>query len=100
MWHASIIDSYLIDFYIPFLPLERLHVKNCIKTELLKYNFEDKKKYEKENLENDLDQIADEMVYEPPGLNKFSTAGCKRVPNLVRNLIVERKYKLREKEEL
>jgi hypothetical protein len=100
MWHASIIDSYLIDFYVPFLPLERLHVKNCIKIELLKYNFEDKQKYVKENLENDLDQIADEMVYEPPGLNKFSTAGCKRVPNLVRNLIVERKYKLKEKDEL
>lgn len=36
------------------------------------------------------------MVYEPKGLNKFSASGCKRVPNLVRNLIAEKGYDIKE----
>lgn len=87
LWHASIIDSYLIDFYVPFLPLERSHVKRCINAELKKYD-----EYDKKTLQIDLDSIADEMVYEPPGLNRYSTSGCKRVPSLVRNMIAQRDY--------
>lgn len=92
MYRASIIESYLIDFYVPFLPLERTHVKKCISAELNKYHIRDRAEYEKKQLQTDLDNIADEMVYEPPGLNRYSTSGCKRVPNLVRNLIAEKEY--------
>lgn len=92
LFHASIIDSYLVDFYIPFLPLERSHVKKCISTELDKYKIKNKLEYEKNNLEADLNFLADEMVYEPPGLNIYSSSGCKRVPNLVRNLIAQKEY--------
>ena len=94
LFHASIIDSFLIDFYIPFLPLDRTHVKLCVRAELSKYKFEDMAQYEQQHLKYDIEQIADEMIYEPPGINKYATAGCKRVPNLVRNLIVEKNYKL------
>jgi hypothetical protein len=100
LWHAAIVDSYLIDFYIPFLPLERTHIKMCIKAELTKYEFEDKESYEKLHLKKDAEQIADELKYEPAGFNKYSSSGCKRVPNLVRNLIVEKKHKLVEKTDL
>lgn len=96
MWHASIVDSYLIDYYIPFLPLERIHVKKCIRAEFNKYNLVNKADYEKTKLESDLDYIADEMVYEPEGSYKFSSSGCKRVPNLVRNLIAEKGYSLKD----
>ncbi|CAF0789295.1 unnamed protein product [Brachionus calyciflorus] len=96
LYHAAIIENYLIDFYIPFLPLEKIHVKNCVRTELLKYKFIDSNLYEKEHLEEDVDAIANEMSYEPPGLSKFSSSGCKRVPNLVRNLIVEKQYQLKD----
>lgn len=92
LFHASIIDSYLVDFYIPFLPLERSHVKKCISTELDRYKIQNKLEYEKNNLEADLNFLADEMVYEPPGLNIYSSSGCKRVPNLVRNLIAQKEY--------
>ena len=96
LWHASIIDHFLIDFYLPFLPLERYHVKKCIEAELKKFNFKDREEYEKSQLEKDLDHIADEMVYEPEGYNKFSSSGCKRVPNLVRNLVAEKRYRLHD----
>ena len=91
MYHASIIDSWLIDYFVPFLPLERIHVKKCISNELEKYNFKDSK-YFKTSLQQDIDEIADEMSYEPSGLGKFSSSGCKRVSNLVRNLITQKKY--------
>ena len=96
LWHASIIDSYLIDFYVPFLPLERSHIKNCIKAELKKYNLLNREEYEKVSMQTDLDHVADEMVYEPPGLNLYSTSGCKRVPSLVRNLIAQKEYPLKD----
>jgi len=96
LFKASIIDKFLIDFYIPFLPLERIHVKQCIRAELEKYQFMEKKAYEKSNRERDIDKIADELVYDPPGYNKFSISGCKRIPNLVRNLIVRNNYQIKE----
>ena len=94
MWHASIVDSYLIDFYVPFLPLDRSHVKKCIAAEINKYNIAEKAAYNKAHLQADLEYIADEMVYEPAGLNRYSTSGCKRVSNLVRKLIVQKEYRL------
>ena len=89
LWHASIIDSYLIDYYVPFLPLEREHVKNCIRAELKNYNSSMNFKLNTEYIitESDIDQIADEHVYEPPGYKKYSSSGCKRVPFLVRTFI-------------
>lgn len=92
--HASIIDSHLIDFYIPFLPLERPHVKQCIKDELEKYEFKNKNEYFKKTLEQDVESVADQLGYEPEGLRLFVSSGCKRIPNLVRMLIVENKYEL------
>lgn len=71
---------------MPFLPLERDHVKNCIRAELKNYNSTSKlKNYA--ITDADIDQIADEHVYEPPGYKKYSSSGCKRVPFLVRTFI-------------
>lgn len=39
---ASIITSGLIDHFLPFLPLERRHVENCVRTEFQKINHEPK----------------------------------------------------------
>jgi hypothetical protein len=82
---------------VPFLPLEKKHVQNCARAELRKYDFNksDMKRLQ-ENFEKDVDEIADEMVYEKVMFNRFSTSGCKRVPNLVRNLIVQRNYQLKD----
>ncbi|RNA12153.1 Torsin [Brachionus plicatilis] len=95
MFHASIIDSWLIDYFVPFLPLERIHVKKCVENELMKFNFQDKN-YFKNKIQEDIDEIANEMTYEPNGLSKFSSSGCKRVPNLVRNLVINKRYSLND----
>ena len=91
LWHASIIDSYLVDFYIPFLPLEKPHVAECVNAEFSKYKF----MIGRPALA-DVDEIVEDMVYEQAGFSKFSSSGCKRVPSLVRNLIVQKSYQLRE----
>ena len=98
LYHASIIDSYLIDYYVPFLPLERDHVKNCIRAEIKNYNstFKIGGKNDNSNYiinDYDVDQIADEHVYEPPGYKKYSSSGCKRVPFLVRTFISKKNFK-------
>jgi len=35
---SSIINSHIIDFYVPFLPLEKVHVLQCIEAELKNLN--------------------------------------------------------------
>ncbi|CAF0787927.1 unnamed protein product [Brachionus calyciflorus] len=89
LYHAAIIESHLIDSYIPFLPLEKIHVRKCVRTEIIKFIYTDL--YETDHLEEDIDDIVDQMSYD----GKFSSSGCKRVSNLVRNLILDKQYKLK-----
>lgn len=35
---SRIIDKVLVDFYIPFLPMEREHVISCAKVEIDKFH--------------------------------------------------------------
>ena len=97
LWHASIIDSYLIDFYVPFLPLEREHVRNCIRAEFRNYNLNNEHADTPYQITDyDIEQIVDEHVFEPPGYKKYSSSGCKRVPFLVRTFISKRNFRLNE----
>lgn len=68
-------------------------MRQCVKAELEKYQFVEKQGV---SVSNDIDEVVEEMAYEQVGLSRFSTSGCKRVPNLVRNLIVQKSYELRE----
>ena len=34
LWHSGLIDKNLIDYFIPFLPLEYKHVKMCVRAEM------------------------------------------------------------------
>ena len=95
LWHASIIDSYLIDFYVPFLPLEREHVRNCIRAEFRNYNLSTDNNLSYQITDYDIEQIVDEHVFEPPGYKKYSSSGCKRVPFLVRTFISKRNLRLK-----
>ena len=99
MWHASIIDSYLIDFYVPFLPLEREHVRNCIKAEFRNYKLKQNETNFMYNITDyDIEQIVDEHVFEPPGYKKYSSSGCKRVPFLVRTFISKQNFRISDDE--
>ena len=73
--HSSVIDRYLVSAFVPFLPLEREHVKKCIK---------DNAMFKGMSLNEDqINSIADEMEYSPSDVKLFSSSGCKRVDEKV-----------------
>ncbi len=78
--HSRLIEKCLVSAFVPFLPLERQHVKLCIEDDLrakgYKYN------------EDIISKVADELLYFPPEDKLFSKSGCKRVSQKV-DLIVE-----------
>ncbi|XP_074650311.1 torsin-1A-like [Tubulanus polymorphus] len=76
LWHSSLISKNLINAFIPFLPLERIHVKMCIKDDLLS-------KGHRHPSEELISSIADEMHYFPKEVKLYSTSGCKRVTEKV-----------------
>ncbi|CAN0353205.1 torsin-1A-like isoform X1 [Lampetra fluviatilis] len=77
-WHASLIDKHLIDFFVPFLPLEHRHVRMCARAvarsrgvQLL------------DAVERVAKAVADEMAYFPENEGIFSVTGCKSVAQKV-----------------
>jgi len=60
---------------VPFLPLEREHVKMCIR-----FNASKKRRRPSEAL---VDRIADEFEYVPTDAEVYSSSGCKRVDEKV-----------------
>lgn len=82
--HASIIDRSLIDVYVPFLPLEQSHVRQCVDKELEKQNIE------KARLpSNFADQVVSELSFWPADTKVFAAAGCKRVVQKVDELLYD-----------
>ncbi|KAG2455868.1 torsin-1A-like isoform X1 [Polypterus senegalus] len=70
-WHTSIIDKNLVDFFVPFLPLEYKHVQKCVREEL--------KVRGKAVNEDTVSMVAKEMTYFPKQERVFSDKGCKIV---------------------
>ncbi|XP_048034898.1 torsin-1A-like [Megalobrama amblycephala] len=69
--HSSLIDHHLIDHYVPFLPLELKHVRQCVLAEMVHLNMK---------RDNDLaDKVAREMPFYPEEEKIFAVKGCKSV---------------------
>jgi hypothetical protein len=65
--------------YVPFLPISKKHVKQCIEL-CWKMNYADYI-----YIEDEIENMADKLDYEPSELKYYSTSGCKRVPRLMRD---------------
>jgi len=87
--YSRMIEKNLVDVFIPFLPLERRHVKICIRNEF--------QRRQAEFSEEMVEKVADELTYWPAELKLFSTSGCKRVAQKVDLLLEELEW---DKEEL
>jgi len=83
LWHSSLIDRNLITAFVPFLPLERKHVKLCIEDDLRHKNYPVTKDV--------VNKVADILPYFPPGVNLFAASGCKRVSQKV-DLVMDSQY--------
>ena len=74
---SAIIDSSLIDMYVPFSLerhiLERQHVRMCLKQEASVRNITMQ--------EEQIKVVVDSLSYWPQDTQLYSTTGCKRVAN-------------------
>ncbi|XP_067228076.1 torsin-1A-like [Chanodichthys erythropterus] len=68
---SSLIDHHLIDHYIPFLPLELRHVRQCVEAEM-----DDLKITRNIGL---VDKVARDMPFFPEKEKVFAVKGCKSV---------------------
>ena len=71
---ARLIDKYLISHFVPFLPLETKHVRNCILAELNR-----DKLPPKADIDDLVEGVVKELQFWPKGVEIFSTKGCKSV---------------------
>jgi len=73
--YSSVIDKNLVSAFVPFLPLERQHVKLCI---------QDNAAAKRIRLDEEkINAIADELEYGPADIQVFSSSGCKRIDEKV-----------------
>lgn len=72
---SEIVEKNLIDVYVPFLPLEKSHIKKCIAQELKLRG----QKINKQIIEN----VASQIIYYPPQFELFSVSGCKKISHKV-----------------
>ncbi len=71
LWHASLIDKNLVDFFVPFLPLEYHHVIDCAMAEMKARGHRPDKVV--------ADKVARDLVYFPKSERVFSVKGCKTI---------------------
>ncbi|XP_054443686.1 torsin-3A [Pteronotus mesoamericanus] len=69
--HSRLLKENLIDFFVPFLPLEYHHVRLCARDAFLTQ--------ELPYTEEVLDEIAKMVVYVPKEEQRFSSQGCKSI---------------------
>ncbi|XP_061184589.1 torsin-1A-like isoform X2 [Saccostrea echinata] len=85
MYLSDVIIKHLITAYVPFLPLERKHVKKCIRDYLVARNY-----YKRDSIPEEIVQkIISELVFFPDDMQIFSVTGCKRVPDKVDYVMYE-----------
>lgn len=85
LWHSRLIEKNLITAFVPFLPMEKRHVKECIRADLKAKN------YTRTN-DHILDRVLSELQYFPKESELFSTTGCKRVPQKVDYIMEEMEF--------
>jgi len=78
--YSRMIEKSLVDVFVPFLPLERQHIKICIKNELKRRGLEEDPQV--------VERVAEELTYWPKELKLYSSSGCKRIAQKI-DLVVE-----------
>ena len=79
LFESLMITSDSIDFYVPFLPLEKKHVVRCIKEA-----FDELKTKPTKDL---IDEVLQELRFGPEAEKLFSNSGCKRVAQIVGRIV-------------
>uniref|UniRef100_A0A0A9XKC0 Torsin-1A n=1 Tax=Lygus hesperus TaxID=30085 RepID=A0A0A9XKC0_LYGHE len=86
---CKLISSRLIDAFVPFLPLERPHVENCIRVIAAEYS------NAPISLET-INSIMEKVEFVPEGLDLYSSHGCKNLETPIKLALIRHNYKLKE----
>ncbi|PIK57297.1 putative torsin-1B-like isoform X1 [Apostichopus japonicus] len=79
---SRLIDTHLISHYIPFLPLERDHVRWCIRNEMIRRSMNPTQV-------DVIDEVLDELQFH--GIDQmFSVKGCKNVAEKLSYVVTKR----------
>uniref|UniRef100_A0A4W6F1Y8 Torsin n=1 Tax=Lates calcarifer TaxID=8187 RepID=A0A4W6F1Y8_LATCA len=70
-FQTSLIDKNLVDFFVPFLPLEYQHVVQCAMAEMKARGLQPRREI--------ADMVAKDLVYFPKSERVFSVKGCKTI---------------------
>ena len=79
LWHASLINRHLVSFFVPFLPLERSHVRTCIVRLLDREHANNDQHRYRISDDEIIAQVLDLIEFSPPDLLLYSVSGCKKV---------------------
>ena len=79
MYLSDVIISHMITAYVPFLPMERKHIRQCIKDVLVSQKYYKRKDIQ----EKVVSKIENQLTYFPADEQIFSVNGCKRVQEKV-----------------
>ncbi|XP_054267612.1 torsin-1A-like [Macrosteles quadrilineatus] len=77
-YQSDLIRHHLIDYIVPFLPLERPHVKLCIETV-----FREKGKVPDHVLDQTVKEILEELTFNPPEHHLYAYEGCRHIHSRV-----------------
>lgn len=86
LWHSELISKHLVTAFIPFLPLPKKNIRQCIRdTIYAKGYYPDHMDRSKNSdwLEKKIDEVMDELTFYPEQEQLFSVTGCKRVAEKV-----------------
>nr|XP_039270325.1 torsin-1A-like [Styela clava] len=72
---SKLVHKNLVDHFVPFLPLERSHVRNCVIDEIKRQNLRMDEKF--------INEVLKELSWFPKGVNLYSKSGCKKVAQKV-----------------
>lgn len=70
-WHSGIMEEQLLDALVPFLPLQRHHVRHCVLNELAQLGLEPRDEV--------VQAVLDSTTFFPEDEQLFSSNGCKTV---------------------
>jgi len=91
---SLLISKALIDHHLPFLPLERNHVRRCIKNAIQDHleKQDDSSKWKnvpEDELMSYVEEIEDDIIFYPEEAPVFSLYGCKKVTAKVRARLLD-----------
>ena len=99
LYQSEIVKRKLIDAFVPFLPLERIHVEKCIRAELeARFLVEGEDGLRKSSVklstneeEEIISSIIDNLQFEPEHEHErfFAATGCKEIQRLVQKATYE-----------